>query len=85
MADQSRRAVTPHMRLRGLTAVGPELRRRTTDIMQIPAASIWATRDFLQDRRLARLGPGARRDALFWAAHPCLGVAHFRSAARRAL
>jgi hypothetical protein len=49
------------------------------------ATSIWATRDFPQDRRLARLGPGARRAALFWAAHPVsLGVAHFRSAARRA-
>jgi hypothetical protein len=29
----------------------------------------WA-RDFRQDRCLARLGSGARRDALFWAARP---------------
>jgi len=34
-------------------------------------AALWATRDFPQDRRLARLGPGARWAALFWAAHPC--------------
>ena len=33
-------------------------------------ASLWATRESLQGRCLARLGPGARRDALFWAAHP---------------
>ena len=32
----------------------------------------WATRDFLQGRRLARLGLGTRRDALKWAAHRSL-------------
>ncbi len=37
-------------------------------------ATFWATRDFTQDRRLARLGPGARREALFWAAHLLLRV-----------
>ena len=47
------------------------------------AASFWATRGFPQDRRLARLGLGARREALYWAAHLRAGVALFRSAARR--
>jgi hypothetical protein len=37
----------------------------------------------MQGRCLARLGPGARRDALFWAAHSLAGVALLRSAARR--
>jgi len=38
----------------------------------------------LQDRCLARLGPGVRRNALFAAAHPPEGVALVRSANRRA-
>jgi hypothetical protein len=37
-----------------------------------------------QDRCQARLGPGARRNALFWAAHLLAGVALFRFADRRA-
>ncbi len=36
--------------------------------------------DFRQDRRPARLGSGARRDALHAAAHPALGVALYGSA-----
>ena len=35
--------------------------------------SFWATRDLRQGRCLARLGLGARRDALIWAAHPLSG------------
>ena len=45
---------------------------------------IWANRESLQDRCPARLGLGARRVALIWAAHPASGVAQLRSAARRA-
>jgi hypothetical protein len=43
---------------------------RPCDPCDGPTASIWATRGSLQDRCQARLGLGARRAALFWAAHP---------------
>ena len=38
------------------------------------AASLWATRDFRQDRCLARLGPGVRREALYCGCPPVCWV-----------
>jgi len=60
-----------------------------SDVTAWPSAQSWsfhyaATRRFPEDRCLARLGPGARRNARLAAAHPFTDVALFRLADRRA-
>ena len=56
----------------GFTVNRPDVSAIEYSLSGKGSGSQWATRDLRQDRRLARLGSGARRGALQWAAHPLL-------------
>ena len=66
-------ANAPSHRSRSTCGDPPETRPRVAGGLPRKSASRRLTRRFRQDRCLARLGPGVRREALHAAAHPAVG------------